>query len=274
MNRNGSTSRPASRARLTIALLEGIVSATPSAARCLMNGASRRDRPPERLLPRRAGDHRQGRAGLRGRAGRPGEGRATSDRQGRRPVSSIVRFPELLHRSGRRGVDLRCARSALQERRRRHQRRCGPGIGCRPPRSKNSPAWKTSPSASRESSKTDAKVFGYELVLEGLHQHSVLAKEVSRERRALYRHGLRHVGGLRGPAEHAFVKFRYLHFDPSKHGRPERFKHLEQIFNLLLMKTGGDDVDDGARMDAHSRGPVRLVRRALLARRLPRGPRT
>lgn len=36
------------------------------------------------------------------------------------------------------------------------------------------------------------------------------------------------------------MMFRYLKFDPSRHGREERFKQLRRILDLLLMKTGGD----------------------------------
>lgn len=36
------------------------------------------------------------------------------------------------------------------------------------------------------------------------------------------------------------MRFRYLAFDPARHGRRARFRHLESIFNVLLMKTAGD----------------------------------
>jgi uncharacterized protein with von Willebrand factor type A (vWA) domain len=36
------------------------------------------------------------------------------------------------------------------------------------------------------------------------------------------------------------LRFRYLDFDPRRHGREERFRHLHRIFQLLLLKTAGD----------------------------------
>jgi len=36
------------------------------------------------------------------------------------------------------------------------------------------------------------------------------------------------------------VRFRYVRFDPSKHGRKQRFDHLKSMFNQLLVATAGD----------------------------------
>jgi uncharacterized protein with von Willebrand factor type A (vWA) domain len=36
------------------------------------------------------------------------------------------------------------------------------------------------------------------------------------------------------------VRWRYLAFDPRRHGREERFRQLRSIFNILLTKSGGD----------------------------------
>ena len=36
------------------------------------------------------------------------------------------------------------------------------------------------------------------------------------------------------------MRFRYVAYDPSRHGRKERFEQLQSLFNVLLLKTGGD----------------------------------
>ncbi|MAG58278.1 MAG: hypothetical protein CMJ83_18480 [Planctomycetes bacterium] len=42
------------------------------------------------------------------------------------------------------------------------------------------------------------------------------------------------------------MRWRYVRFDPRRHGREERFKHLRTVFNQLLLETGGD-ADDAMR---------------------------
>ena len=36
------------------------------------------------------------------------------------------------------------------------------------------------------------------------------------------------------------MRWRYSRYDPKRHGREQRFRHFEAIFNFLLVKTGGD----------------------------------
>jgi uncharacterized protein with von Willebrand factor type A (vWA) domain len=52
------------------------------------------------------------------------------------------------------------------------------------------------------------------------------------------------------------MRFRYIAFDPRLHGRKERYRRLRRIFDILLLKTGGD-VEDALRLLEHLGGRYR-----------------